>query len=34
MSYADFIIFNEHNFLKNIFSNEELAKPYKIIYTI
>ena len=26
MSYADFIIFKEHKFLKNIFSSEELAK--------
>ena len=26
MFYADFIIFKEHKFLMNIFSNEELAK--------
>ena len=26
MSYADFIIFKEHKFLRNIFSNEELLK--------
>ena len=26
MSYADFIVFKEHKFLKNIFSNKELAK--------
>ena len=26
MSYADFIIFKEHKFFRNIFSNENLAK--------
>ena len=26
MLYADFIIFKEHKFLRNIFSNEELLK--------
>ena len=26
MSYADFIIFKEHKFLRNIFSSDELAK--------
>ena len=25
MSYVDFIIFKEHGFLRNIFSNEDLA---------
>ena len=26
MSYADFIIFKEHKFLRNIFSSDEIAK--------
>ena len=30
MSYADFIIFKEHKFLRNIFSNEDLAKTDSI----
>ena len=32
MSYADFIIFKEHKFLRNIFSNEELAKTGSMKY--
>ena len=30
MSYSAFVIFKEHKFLKNIFSNDELAKTDKI----
>ena len=30
MSYADFIIFKEHKFLTNIFSNEDLAKTNRM----
>ena len=32
MSYADFIIFKEHKFLRNIFSNEELPKTDSMKY--
>ena len=30
MLYADFIIFKEHTFLRNVFSNEELTKTDSI----
>ena len=30
-SYADFIIFKEHKFLRNVFSNEKLTKTYSMM---
>ena len=34
MSYSDFIIFNEHKFLKNIFSSDELAKTAAFLQNV